>query len=153
MRYTINENIDINRNRIILNDDNSFSSKNEGSQRWGFQVSLDQSRSLILNFNSNTHRCVSCEGRINQKSKKIKHIKINLSSPRKAALIFDSCRIPKYGIEDLLCDQTISYDKSNNIIVLGNYKVGEVIYEFGIGQFVKIYEGKISAVIIKLKDK
>ena len=46
--------------------------------------------------------------------------------------------------------KTISYDKSNNIIVLGNYKFGDEVYEFGLGQYVKIYEGEILALIIKL---
>lgn len=150
MKYTINENIDINRNDIIINDDNSFGSKNEDSQRWDFQVSLDRSSSIILNFSSHSHKCVSCEGRLNKTSKRLKHSSVELLSSKKAALLFDSNSIPKYGIQDLLSEQTIYYDESNNIICIGKYRLGDEIYEFGTGQFVKIYDGKIKAIIIKL---
>ncbi len=150
MRYTINENMDINRNRIILCKDASFGSNNEDGQNWDFQVSLDRSSSIILNFNSQNYKCVSCEGRLNIKSKNIKNIRIESLSSRKAALIFDSSNVPRYGVEDLIFDQSIGYDRQNNIIVLGNYKFGDELYEFGIGQYVKVLEGEILAVIIRL---
>ena len=58
-----------NSNKIMVHSDNSFGTNTK--EFFDFQVSLTTNRSLILNFDTYTKKCVSCEGYLffNKKTK------------------------------------------------------------------------------------
>lgn len=148
MKFIIDENIDINRNRVILHPDNSYGSSNDDTEPWHYQVSLTEWADIILNFNKFTSKCVSCEGFLSEKSKRMRYKSIDIIGFTEAALRFESTEIPDYGIEILIENQLIYFDKDKKMLAFGDVISQEDLIKFGEGQFVKIRDGNIVAVYI-----
>lgn len=148
MKFTYDENVDINRNEVVLHSDNSFGSSYNDTEPWHFQVSLTEWADVILNFNKITHKCVSVEGYLFAKSKRICTKNIIVNDFVEAALLFKSNEIPDYGIEISVDKQFMFFDKAKNTLALGDIESQSELIKFGEGQFVKISDGKIIAVFI-----
>lgn len=73
---------------------------------------------------------------------------IVIPSFEEAALLFESSKIPEYGIEILLENQLIYFDKVQSIIAFGDVVSQAEVIKFGVGQFIKIRDGKIVAIYI-----
>jgi hypothetical protein len=96
MKFTVDVNVDINKNKVVLHSDNSFGSSYDDREPWHFQVSLSEWAYVILNFDKITHKCVSLEGYLSEKSKRMCTKSIDIQDFIEAALLFESNEIPDY---------------------------------------------------------
>lgn len=148
MKFITDKNINMNKNRVILHSDHSYGSSYEDTEIWHFQVSFTEWADVILNFNKSTHQCVSCEGYLSEKSKRISIECIDIPDFVEAALLFESNEIPDYGTEILLENQIIHFDKEKNTLAFGDVQSQAEVVKFGEGQFVKLRDKKIIAIYI-----
>lgn len=152
MKFFIDKKGKITKNRVVLHSDNSFGSSYDDTEQWHFQVSLTEWADIILNFNKNTHKCVSCEGYLNEKSKRIRYERIDIPDFVEAALLFESNEIPEYGVEVLLENQIIYLDKEKNTIASGDVVSQAEVFKIGEGQFIKLCDEKIVAIYIVFRN-
>lgn len=148
MKFIIDKRVIINKNRVVLHSDHSYGSSYDDPEIWHIQVSFTEWADVILNFNKSTHQCVSCEGYLSEKSKRIRNECIDIPNFVEAALLFDSNEIPEYGTEILLENQIIHFDKGKKTLAFGDVESQAEVVKFGEGQFVKLCGEKIIAIYI-----
>lgn len=151
MKFIIDKNISPNKNRVVMHPDHSFGSSDDDPEIWDFQVSLTEWADIILNFNKSTHQCVSCEGYLSEKSKRISNKCINIPNYTEAALLFEPIELPDYGTEILIENQKIYYDIEKNILAFGDVESEAEVIKFGEGQFLKLCDKRIVAIYVEVK--
>lgn len=151
MKFIIDKNISPNKNRVVMHSDYSYGSSYDDTEIWHFQVSLTEWADIILNFNKSTHQCVSCEGYLSKKSKRIRIECIDIPNFVEAALLFESNEIPEYGTEILIENQKIHYDIEKNILAFGDVESQAEVIKFGEGQFLKLCDKRIVAIYVEVK--
>jgi hypothetical protein len=151
MKFKVCKDLAPNKNNIILHKDMSYGSSKEDSSKWHFQVSLTKYSNILLNFNANNLNCVSCEGRLIENTK-LQFVDIVIPRTEVGSLIYESTKIPQFGIEYSIKNSNIFYDRTNRILAIGDYNSEVDFFEFGIGQYVRLVDGCISAILIKFSD-
>lgn len=138
---------DYNSNYIVKHIDNSFGSN---GVFFDFQVSLTANRSLILNFDTYSKKCVSCEGYL-LVGKKTKFDNIVIEKYSNGELLIELEDYEKeVPICDYLLDSKINYDIDNSRICIGEINSNEIIM-FGKGQYASFQNDKLIGIIIDLK--
>lgn len=140
--YILSDNY--NKNKIVLNKDNSFCANEE---YYDFQVSLTNIRSFVLNFDLFLKRCVSCEGYL-VFNKKTEYGDIGFNQFKNGELKIEwedgEIDIPMY---DYRINNKLKYDDKQNRLLLGDININEII-RFGDGQYASFKDNKLIGVIV-----
>ena len=145
MKLYYAENKKINSNKIIVHNDNSFGYQGD-LEGWDFQVILNSSASVILNFNLSKKQCTSCEGYINLS--KMTSATIHISDYVDAILMIELTENEKnpFGCHYDLVGKSI-FDKVNKRMSIGEIDEHNLI-RFGVGQYASFANGKLIGIII-----
>ena len=152
MKFSVKTNLLPNKEEIVLHNDMSFGSKHH-REHWDFQISLNLFSSFNLNIDTNDLRCTVTEGFFPGRGPNLRLIRINDSIPC-SMYVNPNKKIVQYGgAESLLKNHTISYDEGNQILAIGDIDKELPLYQFGIGQFVKVSDnGELIAVYVKFSN-
>lgn len=136
-----------NPNYIVKHIDNSFGSN---GVYFDFQVSLTTNRSVILNFDIYSKKCVSCEGYL-LIDKKTKNENIVIDKFSNGELLIDLENFEKdVPINEYLLNGKLMFDANKSRICIGDINSNEVIM-FGEGQYASFQNDKLIGIIIDLK--
>lgn len=134
-------------NSIILYNDESFGASY--NQYFNFQVSLTEDRSFILNFDTYSKQCLSCEGYLCFKM--FKSEDILFEKYKKGELMIDITDDEKeLTMCEFLLDYKVKFDTKRLRICLGNINNDEIIM-FGNGQYASFKNSKLIGIILDFK--
>ena len=143
--YKLSDNY--NPNYIVKHIDNSFGSDDV---YFDFQVALTDNRSLILNFDIYSKKCVSCEGYL-LIDKKTKNENIVIEKFSNGELLIELEDFEKeVPLKEYLLEGKMKYDINKSRICIGDINSNEVIM-FGVGQYASFLNNKLIGIIIDLK--
>lgn len=145
LSYKLNDSY--NQNGIVKHNDDSFGSS---GVYFDFQVALSSNRSLILNFDMYSKKCVSCEGYL-LIDNKTKYEDIIIENYQNGELLIELKDFEKeVPMHEYLLNGKIRYSINKSRICMGNINSNEVI-RFGMGQYASFQNGKLVGIIIDLK--
>ena len=143
MKISYNLKEKANNNSILRYDDGSFGCKDG---YFDFQVFTQENRSLILNFDVYSKKCLSCEGYLIDECLNKREIKIENAIEGSLKIDLNDDDIFQ-GYSEYILDKKITYDDSNKMVCFGN--VGNIIIKFGIGQYASFYDNKLVGIILE----
>ena len=144
MELYYSENNKINQDKLVLHSDQSFGYQ-PGCCSWDFQIFLNSAASFILNFDTFTGCCTSCEGYLHL-AKRTNRILIGDYVDAKLMIKLTQDEKDIYGCHYFLNGKML-YDEINNRVCIGEITQGYLI-RFGIGQYASFDDGRLTGIII-----
>lgn len=140
-----------NNNKIIFYKDNSYGKEKCGTD-WDVQLCLADNGSLILNFDSWSKNCTSCEGYLPIGN--IVNKSIIIPKYIEGSLNIDINEEEKNNIwlKYYLSDKTVLFDETEMIVAFGTINDNGVI-RFGKGQYASFIGEKLCGIIISFSNK
>lgn len=143
--YKLNDNY--NQNDIVKYNDNSFGARNVF---FDFQIFLSSSRTITLNFDTYSQKCVSCEGYL-LLNKKLKYENIKIDNYMNGELKIELSEIEKERTcAEYLLDETIIFDHLNSRVCFG--RITDCLIRFGKSQYASFFNGKLIGIILEFSS-
>lgn len=155
MLFSINKNLDINNDSVVLFQDNSFCVDISSKQLWDFQIHIEPFTLLILNIDFNSKCCTSVEGLLCLKDRtKYRNITINEVEDGCLNVVNLLASIDDYATSYHMMYDNEYYDPNNHILGFGDIDSKLPTYRFGKDRYIKLdSNGHIVAIFIKLSVK
>lgn len=148
MKFLVEPTSNLDVPELQLHSDNSFSTKD--NVYWDFQISIENTLLLLMNFNYELKKFVGFEG---IKPVKFKEVEILINSATKAKLTVDKFDVTKdsYGIAYKLETNKVFYDNKSKTYAIGDLKSKCANYEIGDGQYIKLDDnGQLKTIYFRL---
>lgn len=137
----------LNQSQVVLHSDYSFGTIN--NEFWDFQISIEPYPVLLLNFNYKDKKCDGIEGFLHLDKCRKKDIQFDVI--KKGVLKVDLFPVEQdaYGMTYNLENAKFYYDYKNKILAVGEINLKNEVFEIGLGQYVKLKDGKIVLLLIQ----
>lgn len=147
MRFYVSER-PFGKSDIVVDEYNAFTIVN--SEFWDFQIDIEPYTLFLLNFNYDSKECTGIQGLLN--FSKSKPLEICLKIIKSGVLKVDGFSVDKdaCGMRYKMNSKKCYFDNKAKIFAIGEVDSYNEVFEIGTGQFVKIKDGQISAIFIKL---